>query len=204
MLYHPPTEERRRGLSWNPFAPTSYISFVWPCRQAIYMTGTLTNYTVANNGFTQFRETGKLQTMHRRRCCKVRQRWRAPPWAWGLLPALRRWSLPGGIGGLTLSRITALLPRGFPPFPYFPQTLFDTANEVRRSTAASSSPRERGNPLSTAYCAVEAYRDSRAFVTGLRVIRPRRLGPPCSYMASPIPAVSLSVDKAPNTRIGGQ
>lgn len=36
------------------------------------MTGTLTNYTVANNGFTQFRETGKLQTMHRRRCCKVR------------------------------------------------------------------------------------------------------------------------------------
>lgn len=95
-LYHPPTEERHRGLSWNLFAPTSYISFDGPCRQAIYITGRLTRYTVANNGFTQFRETRKLQTMHRRRCCKVCQRWRAPPW--GLLPALRRWSLSGGSG----------------------------------------------------------------------------------------------------------
>lgn len=95
-LYHPPTEERHRGLSWNLFAPTSYISFDGPCRQAIYITGRLTRYTVANNGFTQFRETRKLQTMHRRRCCKVCQRWRAP--LWGLLPALRRWSLSGGSG----------------------------------------------------------------------------------------------------------
>lgn len=167
-----------------------------------YISGALTSYSVGNNGFTQFYETGKLQTMHRRRRCKVYQRWRAPPW--GLLPALRRWSLPRGMGGLTLMRITALSPRDFLLFLYFPQTLFETANEVRRSTATSSSPRDRGNPLSAANCAVEAHRDRRAFVAGLRVIRPRRLGPSCSYMAQPIPAVRLSVDRVPNTRISGK